>query len=515
MLKQFYHRNRTVLLGVGTVLSILSAAAAALFYLSIRWLMATWSELTVDEILYHLAAPLTGTGGNMIHSYLLHCGLPAFLVAILSGFLFLLLRRRRKGYMRLLVLTLAAAVAVVSYTVADVWDSLDLGNYIQSQFQQSDFIDNNFVDAGEVKIQFPEKKRNLIYIFMESTEVTFTDTKNGGAFPQNLLPEMTALAQENEDFSGSDPKLNGGFAMPGATWTMGAMFAQTSGIPLKISIDQNAMDTQKSFFPAVTTLGDLLQEQGYNQTLMLGSVGYFGGRELYFKTHGGYDVEDYSYMKKAGKFRANYWVNWGYEDRKLYSYAREKLKELSQEDQPFNLTLLTVDTHFPDGYVCPECPSLYPDNQYANVFACASRQLADFVAWVQQQDFYENTTIVVCGDHPTMDHDFCEEVDPDYERTVYTAYINAAASPVLNSRRDYTTFDAFPTTLAALGADIEGNRLGLGTNLFSDRPTLSEEYGRQYESNEIEKKSALMLELGNIDQEAAFESKEAKELEEK
>lgn len=36
--------------------------------------------------------------------------------------------------------------------------------------------------------------------------------------------------------------------MPGTTWTMGAMFAQTSGLPLNISIDSNGMDTQDSFF---------------------------------------------------------------------------------------------------------------------------------------------------------------------------------------------------------------------------------------------------------------------------
>jgi phosphoglycerol transferase len=37
--------------------------------------------------------------------------------------------------------------------------------------------------------------------------------------------------------------------------------------------------------------------------------------------------------------------------------------------------------------------------------------------------------------------------------------------------------DIFPTTLAALGFEIEGDRLGLGTNLFSDKPTLWEELG--------------------------------------
>jgi phosphoglycerol transferase len=37
--------------------------------------------------------------------------------------------------------------------------------------------------------------------------------------------------------------------------------------------------------------------------------------------------------------------------------------------------------------------------------------------------------------------------------------------------------DMFPTTLAALGCQIEGDRLGLGANLFSDQPTLMERVG--------------------------------------
>ena len=98
---------------------------------------------------------------------------------------------------------------------------------------------------------------------------------------KNVIPELTELAQENEDFSGKSNKLNGGYSMPGTTWTMGAMFAQTSGLPLKISINANGMDTQDNFF-SITTIGDILSEAGYSQTLLLGSNATFGGRKLLF-----------------------------------------------------------------------------------------------------------------------------------------------------------------------------------------------------------------------------------------
>lgn len=171
------------------------------------------------------------------------------------------------------------------------------------------------------------------------------------------------------------------------------------------------------------------------------------------------------------------------------------------QEEPFNLTMFTVDTHFEDGYPCELCRDEFGDNQYANVMACSSRQVMNFVKWIQQQDFYEDTTIVISGDHPTMDKDFCEDVDSDYQRKVYTAYINAGEAEYTNMR-SYTTFDNFPTTIASLEVEIEGNRLGLGTNLFSSTRTLTERYGIDQEKSELRKKSDLLEKLAAIDEES-------------
>ena len=128
--------------------------------------------------------------------------------------------------------------------------------------------------------------------------------------------------------------------------------------------------------------------------------------------------------------------------------------------------------------------------------ACSDRQVYEFVRWIQEQDFYENTTIVISGDHLTMDSDFCEDVDSDYTRRVYTTYINADTEVEdVTMTRGYTSFDNFPTTLASLGVKIDGDRLGLGTNLFSDTLTLEETYGIDRMAEELQKKSKLMEEL--------------------
>ena len=51
--------------------------------------------------------------------------------------------------------------------------------------------------------------------------------------------------------------------------------------------------------------------------------------------------------------------------------------------------------------------------------------------------------------------------------------------------------DMFPTTLASLGVNIEGNYLGLGVNLFSDQPTISEQYGRDMVNKELQRGSSF------------------------
>ena len=482
--------------GVGLLVSTI----AMLLCFSIKWMFDTWANLTMDELIYHLKAPLEGTNEDMIWDYILKCILPTIIIFIIVYVIMKMINKKGRKNGKFLGVICVVSIGVMCISIYNVWTKLDVGEYISGQNEFSTFIDDNYVDPRDVDIVFPEKKKNLIYIFLESMETTYTDEKNGGAFEENVIPELTKLAQENEDFSGKSKKLNGGYSLTGTTWTMGAMFAQTSGLPLKISISANEMDTQESFFPGIVTIGDILGDAGYSQTLMIGSDATFGGRRLYFTDHGNYDIFDYNYAAQQGMLSDEYPVWWGYDDQKLFEFAKEKLNELSAQDEPFNLTMLTVDTHFEDGYVCDKCDDKFGDNQYANVMACSSKQVKEFVEWVKQQDFYEDTTIVISGDHPTMDSDFCENVDENYGRRVYTAYINASDSPKSSMTRTYTTFDNFPTTLAAMGVTIEGNRLGLGTNLFSSEQTLSERYGLENEEKEMKKNSEFMIELANVDE---------------
>lgn len=485
-----------VLIFLESALAVILSAFSILLGNSIIWMFDTWSYLTMDELMYQLRAPIDGTNQDLILDYIRNCVPGALIALLLVLFLMVGLRKSRKLYCGVLALVIAASVLFAAHYLKFAWDELDIENYSKNSSTYSTFIDDNYVNPLEVNLEFPEKKRNLIYIFLESMETTYADKEAGGGFEEGCIPELARLAQENEDFSGSDDALNGARVMPKATWTVAGMFAQSAGLPLDIPISNNAMSSQDTFFPGVTMIGDILKDAGYSQRLLIGSKATFAGRDKMFGTHGDFTIHDYEYASEMQWIPEDYYVWWGYEDERLFEFAKEELLELSQSEEPFNFTMLTVDTHFEDGYYCDICRDEFSDNPYADVMACSSRQVDRFIKWIQRQDFYENTTIVLSGDHLTMDSDFCEDVDKEYERKVYTTYINPAVSVQdPEKRREFTTFDQFPTTLASLGVEIEGNQLGLGTNLFSKELTLTERYSEGRMERELSRQSRLMEEF--------------------
>ena len=488
------------------ITSLLLLAGWVLVFLA-RWVFTTWAGLRMDELIFQLKAPLEGTGDGIILKGVLNSTLPA--LALTGVFLIIYYFASQKAHGKaVLICGGILSLLLIAGAASFAWKRLDLGSYVRNQMDDSSFIEDHYVDPADVNIKFPKEKRNLIYLYLESMEMTYADTAEGGAFSYNNIPELTQLSREGDDFSGDSGLLNGGKVLPGTTFTMGGLFAQTAALPLKVDIGEeftdqrgsfNKMNTQDSFFKKVTNLGDILEDQGYKNVFMLGSNATFGGRRLYFGTHGNYEIDDYNWAIEMGIIPKDYYVFWGMEDSKLFDAAKDRLTELAASNQPFNFSLLTVDTHFEDGYICDLCDEQYPDNDYANAIACSSRQVSAFVKWIMAQDFYENTTIVLCGDHTTMDSDFCNGVPAAYDRRVYNTILNAAAQPEDPSRvRQYTTMDQFPTTLAALGCTIEGERLGLGTNLYSSRDTLVEEYGFDEVNAEMEKRSNFMIELADI-----------------
>ena len=333
--------------------------------------------------------------------------------------------------------------------------------------------------------------RNLIYIYLESMETTYASTDDGGRQAENYMPGLTRLARENVSFSNTG--LLGGFhTVTGAGFTMAAIYSTTAGIPYALPVDSTTLAESDAFASGVVSLGDILHARGYNQEFLCGSDAAFGGRKLWFTQHGDYEIFDLFTAREKGYIPDDYFVWWGFEDHYLFDIAKDEATRLYEEGEPFNLTMLTVDTHHISGYHCSECGDEYSVDT-ANVVACTDRQVAAFIDWCREQPFFENTTIVITGDHPRMDTYLVDGVSY-YDRTVYNCFINSAASTDALQNREFTHMDILPTTLSALGFDIEGHRLGLGTDLFSGEPTLAEQRGFEWVSTEVAKSSDYYLE---------------------
>ena len=379
-------------------------------------------------------------------------------------------------------------LSLIIVSTISMFKALKLDKYIVSQKSSSTLFENYYTNPEKVKISFPDEKQNLIYIFVESLEMTNVSEKNGGIFKKTLIPNLEEIALKNTNFSNNN-KLGGAYNISGASWTAASMIAQTSGLPLKLQIDTNSYGGYKESLPGAYSIGEILKSNGYANYLMMGSDATFGRRKDYFVEHGDYKIMDYNYAKEQNWIPEEYHVWWGYEDKKLYEFAKQELYKISKNNQPFNFTILTADTHFENGYTDITCPNYY-DEPYANSISCTDVMLNDFIKWVQKQDFYETTTIIITGDHLTMQSDFYDEILPsDYSRAIYNVIINSKQDTKNNKNRQFTLLDMYPTTLAALGVNINGNKLGLGTNLYSKEKTLIEKLGYEKLDDEISKKS--------------------------
>lgn len=460
---------------------------------------------TIDfkQILFHIEFPFKKNSGNFVTAGFYYV-IPRFVAVIIIYFIVYYLYRKidiTVTFRKIKTFSLNIIikkfrwvwVGLLFVTTLFIYNKYFLiFDTIENFIISTEIYENYYVNPREVKVTMPEKKRNLIYIYFESLETADLSEKNGGYRYQSITPEVEELAKENINFSHTN-KLGGFYQVPGTTYTVAAMIGQTAGLPLIPSGKRNGnqQDLYHETLTNIYTLGEILEDNGYQNYFMMGSDRYFADRAGYLYAHGSYDVFDYNTAVIRKFIPTGYDIDWwGFEDKKLYEYAKIRLKEITKNDEPFNLSLLTVDTHPHGGYLDETCEVDESLTHYENVYKCGSKMLYDFIKWLQKQPFYKNTTVIISGDHLNMAKADIRDTMPDnYDPTVLNIIMNSPITTNCYKNRIMTTFDMFPTTLAALGVEIEGNRLGLGTNLFSCDNTIAEEIGLKYFSNELSKNS--------------------------
>ena len=329
----------------------------------------------------------------------------------------------------------------------------------------SELYRNHFVHPDSLKLETPDSPRNLIVIMMESMETNF----------ENHTPEIVNLQRQNTNFA------PGGVSVSGTSWTIAGITGKLCGIPLNMPMGINEyLGKLPTYLPHARCLMDVLEKKNYRQIYMQGSSGDFTQKRTFWAVHGNVEVHDIEYYTRIGKIPEKYNVFWGFEDRKLYNFAKNELDSLSKMEKPFALYMLTVDTHQPEGYVDAQCAKEFAEvnGGLPKALRCASKQLDEFLIWAKKQPWYANTVISVMGDH-TMPSLSPKAEIPVSDSLYWTNFIINSAVNTPVRERQYSSLDMFPTLLEAMGFKLENHSAGLGRSLYSDSLTMLELYGRQ------------------------------------
>ena len=358
-------------------------------------------------------------------------------------------------------------------------------NYVVNMQRNSDFIEKNYIDPKNVNVTFDENKKNLILIFVESLENSLFTKEQGGIWDYEIIPELYDLLNSNNSIN-FNPSY-GMYMIQGASYTTSSIITNTTGVPLKIGYDRQGFSSE-NFMSGSYALGDLLKDNGYYNEVISGASTAYGGLDYYFKQHGDFNIIDIDTINNYGySLEKNDYGKWGFNDNYLFELAKERLDVITKENKTFNLQLITIDTHFTDGYVGDYSVTKFK-RQYENAYATTSKLIQEFIDYLKEQSYYDDTAIVIVGDHLLMQSNFVNNRMIE-NRTIYNCILNSSTKTLEKSNRIYTALDTYPTIISAIGGKIEGNKLGLGVNLFSNQDTLAEQYGVDKLDTELKKKS--------------------------
>jgi phosphoglycerol transferase len=310
---------------------------------------------------------------------------------------------------------------------------------------------NFFVRANDHT--FLNKKKNIIYLYLEQFERTYFDES---IFP-GLTPNLKRLEAEAVSFSN--------IHSPQSTnWTIAGMVASQCGIPLLVpNYRGNSMSGMDLFLPLANCLGDILTKHQYDLNYLGGSNLDFGGKGKFYYSHGFKTVEGLQTLhKKASNSSLS---PWGLYDDDLYKVLTERYNKLNGNENPFGIFALTLDTHHPDGYIPSSCKGLiYQDgkNPILNAVHCADQLAGKFIDKLKLSSAYANTTLVVTSDHLALKNSATSMLEMGDRKNLFLIF-DQDINPKKISKPG-TVFDIAPTVLSAMGSHTKG--LGFGRNLF-------------------------------------------------
>ncbi|NDV13473.1 sulfatase-like hydrolase/transferase [Crenobacter caeni] len=239
---------------------------------------------------------------------------------------------------------------------------------------QEDFFSKNYINPKSVSVDL-SNGRSLLLVYVESLERAYSDKS---IFGKDLLAPLSVERRNGLAFEQFEQ-------MPGASWTIASVVSSQCGIPLKsVMVFGGNKQGQNlaSYLPGAMCLGDVLKQNGYKNVFMNGADLSFSGMGVFMATHG-YD-EMYGRQEWLKKGYPREQMNgWGLYDGDLFNESRIALDRLMAEREPFNLTVLTIDAHGPEGFLSESCQKRGFVGGFESVLECSVHDLASLLDYVE------------------------------------------------------------------------------------------------------------------------------------
>lgn len=439
-----------------------SSFLALLLIVGVLWIEKKFGSVSIDSIIFHLQNSLLGAPTYFIKSF------SKRIVACLIGSIAILtiyLLANRCVFKKLCWTTIIILLSLGLFLFENRLNGI---SYLAGNYTKNHFIEENYASLTPSEIIFPESKRNMIVILAESMEVTFSDN----ASLPSLTPKLQQLQAENY-FCTLWPEKN-------LSWTIASLTGLLFGVPLFVPKGNNYTPSNNTFLPGALSLLTVLEQHGYSIACIMGSDSRFSGIRNIFITHTKTStIYDQSYFEQLNIPTSGFW---GVRDALLFNEAKAIIqKQAHTSNQPFFILLQTIDTHSP-AVSYSDHPQPYGDGRDA--FVVADLLISDFLIWLEQQDFFNDTTILIVGDHDYMGKSIGPLALAHPPRALYNVIINPVTACDIQSRQA-TMLDMGATLLEAIGAKLPSHRFGLGRSLLHPTPTLLEQFGHTELTNKL------------------------------
>lgn len=427
---------KTALCAIALLLALAAAAAAV-------WAQNTWENLEFEQIIGNL-----NIRPQDMDIFAFSPELKYYIAAAAIFYLFLLAVCSN----RRLLLASAVCVAVV------VWQ-IRIIPYYYYQNTTGTLYEKYYKAPVITAADFPVQKRNLLLLYLESVENNFADASLYG---KNLLPRLSETARNN-------PRFDGYNFLYGTNYTKAALVAGHCGIPYRSPTP--TMETVNSHLKNIRCLSDILADNGYETWFAKSADHSFAYTDIFYQLHSYRNIIDRTVLTagmsptEIEKNKSSY--N-GLSDKLLLNHI-SALFSTQKVREPFLMTVFTVDTHAPGTVLPYNCPKIFGDIR--DNILCTDNNVAEFITEFQKTPYWQNTTVVIVGDHP-MFKALQTQQRKKYRRGIYNVFLNLPDGLSYNPRKEFTALDLAPTYLELLGIKLPEHAFGLGRSLFSDVPSL-------------------------------------------